>query len=112
MLQGSGVEEDLYITMEGWYFAFDEQLMMWCLNILAHDVDLSDDGVRQVDYDSDLCSLRLIGAQDSFEIWDVVIASWVVGWDDTYTFLQDLCYNLVEDNCEKRCKVGWWWDTF
>jgi hypothetical protein len=43
------------------------QLMMWCPLILAHDVDLEDDGVWQVAFVLGLCSF----------IFTVVIILWI-----------------------------------
>jgi len=53
--------------------------MIWCPLIFPHDVDLRDDGVRQVAYDLEVCSFRFIGGQHSLEIRDAVIAS-CDGW--------------------------------
>jgi hypothetical protein len=50
--------------------------MMWCPLILAHDVDLEDDGVWQVAFVPGLCSFIFTGGHYSLEDQDVVIA-WV-----------------------------------
>jgi len=59
-----GRPNPLVLVLYGDFIIFARHLVqftMWCLKILARDVDLKDNGVRQVAYNPELCSFRFTG---------------------------------------------------